>query len=50
MLWSSYKEDSYVQTIARSTSSRLERPWEQLDPLVKEDSVHGMLFRTFDGY
>lgn len=49
MLWSSYEEGSYVQTIARSASGRLEGPWEQLEPLVQEDSGHGMLFRTFDG-
>jgi Beta-xylosidase len=49
MLWSSYESGSYVQTIARSASGRLEGPWEQLAPLVKGDSGHGMLFRTFDG-
>ncbi|CAM3377479.1 MULTISPECIES: glycoside hydrolase family 43 protein [Saccharibacillus] len=49
MLWSSYEQGRYVQTIARSTSGRLEGPWEQLDPLVRGDSGHGMLFRAFDG-
>ncbi len=49
MLWSSYENDSYVQTVARSKSGRLQGPWEQLDPLVKADSGHGMLFRTFEG-
>lgn len=49
MLWSSYEDGSYVQTSARSESGRLEGPWTQLEPLVKEDSGHGMLFRTFDG-
>lgn len=49
MLWSSYESGSYVQTIARSVSGRLEGPWEQLAPLVKGDSGHGMLFRSFDG-
>lgn len=49
MLWSSYDNNGYVQTIARSTSGTLQGPWEQLDPLVKQDSGHGMLFRTFDG-
>jgi beta-xylosidase len=49
MLWSSYENQSYVQTIARSTSGKLAGPWEQLPPLVKQDSGHGMLFHTFDG-
>jgi len=49
MLWSSYENGSYVQTIARSQSGRLAGPWEQLPPLVKQDSGHGMLFETFDG-
>ncbi|WP_322907091.1 glycoside hydrolase family 43 protein [Paenibacillus campi] len=49
MLWSSYEHGSYVQTIARSISGKLAGPWEQLDPLVRDDSGHGMLFRTFDG-
>ena len=49
MLWSSYEHGSYVQTIARSTTGALPGPWEQLPPLVKEDSGHGMLFRTFEG-
>lgn len=49
MLWSSYESGSYVQTHARSRSGTLNGPWEQLDPLVKQDSGHGMLFRTFEG-
>lgn len=49
MLWSSYKNDSYVQTIARSKSGKLIGPWEQLEPLVEGDSGHGMLFKTFEG-
>lgn len=49
MLWSSYESGSYVQTIARSKSGKLAGPWEQLDPLVKGDSGHGMLFESFDG-
>ncbi len=47
MLWSSYDKEGYVQTMARSQSGKLEGPWEQLDPLVKGDSGHGMLFKTF---
>ena len=50
MLWSSYSRDSqYIQTVARSASGTLAGPWQQLPPLVFEDSGHGMLFRSFDG-
>ena len=49
ILWSSYGERGYVQSIARSASGDLAGPWEQLDPLVRRDSGHGMLFRAFDG-
>ena len=36
-------------TVARSATGELKGPWVQLEPLVKQDSGHGMLFRTFDG-
>lgn len=49
MLWSSYDNTGYVETIARSKSGELKGPWEQLPPLVRQDSGHGMLFHTFDG-
>jgi beta-xylosidase len=50
MLWSSYSLDNkYIQTVARSKSGKLDGPWEQLAPLVYEDSGHGMLFHRFDG-
>jgi beta-xylosidase len=49
MLWASYENGSYVQTLARSQSDELQGPWEQLDPLVKQHSGHGMLFHTFEG-
>jgi beta-xylosidase len=57
MLWSSYEHahgvtdagSSYVQTVARSRSGEIQGPWEQLSPLIHEDSGHGMLFHTFDG-
>ena len=49
MLWSSYDNGSYVQTIARSKSGELQGPWEQLQPLVRQDSGHGMLFHAFNG-
>jgi beta-xylosidase len=54
MLWASYMKNElgrngYVQTLARSKSGELKGPWEQLEPLVGNDSGHGMLFRSFDG-
>ncbi len=49
MLWSSWAEDGYVQSVARSGSGEITGPWEQLPPLLHRDSGHGMLFRTFDG-
>ena len=49
MLWSSYDKDGYVQTVARSKTGNLKGPWEQLEPLVKNDTGHGMLFTTFEG-
>jgi beta-xylosidase len=49
MLWSSWGKGGYVQAQARSKSGTLAGPWEQLGPLVEQDSGHGMLFRTFDG-
>jgi hypothetical protein len=38
-----------VETVARSSSGELQGPWQQLQPIVRQDSGHGMLFRTFDG-
>lgn len=49
MLWSSYDAKGYVQSQARSKSGTLAGPWEQLEPLVRYDSGHGMLFKRFDG-
>jgi beta-xylosidase len=58
MLWASYmngeyvtnyKNDKYVQTLAYSESGKLRGPWRQLEPLLTDDSGHGMVFRSFDG-
>jgi hypothetical protein len=50
MLWSTHTiANGYIQTVARSKSGKLAGPWEQLEPIVREDSGHGMLFRTFEG-
>ena len=50
MLWSSYERGRLrANGLARSKSGELKGPWEQLPPLVRGDSGHGMLFHTFDG-
>jgi hypothetical protein len=48
MLWSSYRNGLYMETLAYSVSGKLKGPWRQSAPLVGDDSGHGMLFRTFD--
>ncbi|MCI3278125.1 glycoside hydrolase family 43 protein [Streptomyces cylindrosporus] len=59
MLWSTYEKNvadrdgsisgGYVQTYAVAKSGDIRGPWEQRRPLVRDDSGHGMMFRTFDG-
>ena len=49
MLWSSYRDGLYVETIAYSASGKLRGPWRQGDVLVGDDSGHGMTFHAFDG-
>ncbi len=50
MLWSSWQENKkYAQTMAYSLSGRLAGPWRQAEPLLTDDSGHGMIFTTFDG-
>ena len=49
MIWSSYRDGLYVETLAHSESGTLRGPWKQDEPLVGEDSGHGMIFTAFDG-
>lgn len=48
MIWSSYRDGLYVETLAHSVSGTLRGPWKQGEPLVGEDSGHGMIFKSFD--
>ncbi|MFB3776209.1 MAG: glycoside hydrolase family 43 protein [Bryobacteraceae bacterium] len=48
MIWSSYRDGLYVETLAHSASGTLKGPWTQGDVLVGEDSGHGMIFTSFD--
>lgn len=50
MLWSSWQENGkYAEAVAYSLSGRLVGPWRQAEPLLTDDSGHGMIFKTFDG-
>jgi beta-xylosidase len=51
MIWSSFgKDGKYKVGLARSTSGKLEGPWEQQEKLLyTDDGGHAMLFKTFDG-
>ena len=49
MLWSSYRDGLYVETLAYSTTGKLRGPWKQGGVLVGNDSGHGMLFHSFEG-
>jgi hypothetical protein len=50
MLWSSWGERRYAQGVAYSASGSIKGPWvQEKEPLMGDNSGHGMLFRTFDG-
>jgi len=50
MLWSSWGSSRCAQGVAYSESGKLAGPWMQCsEPLVPDNSGHGMLFRTFSG-
>jgi hypothetical protein len=49
MIWSSFREGKYVETVAHSESGKLRGPWRQDGILVGNDSGHGMIFHAFDG-
>jgi hypothetical protein len=49
MIWSSWKDRVYTETLAYSLSGKLAGPWRQAAPLLTDDTGHGMIFNTFDG-
>jgi hypothetical protein len=49
MLWSSFRDGIYVETLAHSGSGKVAGPWQQDGVLVGDNSGHGMLFSTFSG-
>lgn len=50
MIWSSWQENNrYLLTVSHSLSGRLIGPWRHDEPLLTDDSGHGMIFTAFDG-
>ena len=50
MIWSSWGDKRYALGVAYSQSGKLKGPWiPEPEPLISENSGHGMLFRTFEG-
>lgn len=50
MIWSSWGDKRYALGVAYSQSGKLKGPWiQEPEPLISNNSGHGMLFRTFEG-
>ncbi len=49
MIWSSFGEKGYLQSVLRSDNGRLDGKWIPQELLFDTDGGHGMLFRDFEG-
>lgn len=49
MIWSSFGEKGYLQSVLRSDNGRLDGKWLAQPLLFDTDGGHGMLFRDFGG-
>lgn len=49
MIWSSFGEKGYLQSVLRSDNGRLSGKWIPQNLLFETDGGHGMLFRDFTG-
>lgn len=49
MIWSSFGEKGYLQSVLRSHNGRLDGNWIAQNLLFETDGGHGMLFTDFDG-
>ena len=50
MLWSSWGKGRYLQGVAYSESGTIDGPWlQEEEPLVGNNTGHGMMFTSFDG-
>lgn len=49
MIWSSFGEKGYLQSVLRSDNGRLDGKWLPQNLLFESDGGHGMLFTDFEG-
>lgn len=49
MIWSSFIDHKYAECVTRFKNGELSEEFEHLDPILKNDGGHGMLFKGFDG-
>lgn len=49
LIWSSFGEKGYLQSVLRSDNGRLDGKWLPQDLLFDTDGGHGMVFRDFSG-
>ena len=49
MIWSSFGEKGYLQSVLRSDNGRLDGNWLPQNLLFEADGGHGMIFRDFAG-
>lgn len=49
LLWSSFSNEGYTQSLAVSDNGDVTGNFTQLEPLFTKDGGHGMVFKTIDG-
>ena len=49
MLWSSFINDQYAECLVKFTDGTLSENFVHLEPLIRNDGGHGMIFRGKDG-
>ena len=48
-LWASFSDSGYTEAQAISAGGSILGPWEQAEPLFRQDGGHGMVFRDLNG-
>lgn len=48
MIWSTFIEHKYAECVVRFKNGEIGHDFEHLDPILKNDGGHGMIFRSFE--